>query len=351
MIYILPVLLLACIFFLLRPAYSPAIKPAPPSAFRKPLAELRKIEIGDASQWITIRATNTDNPLLLFLHGGPGTSQLTLNRHNTKSLESHFIIVNWDQRGAGKSYAAIKDKQRMNIQQFVSDTIELSEYLLKRFGKQKLVLAGHSWGSGIGMLAAAQRPDLFSAYIGIGQIACMTEGEKISYQWTLEQAIKRGDRKAEKTLKKIGPPPYSLNGNKCLLTQRGLLRKFGGEFHGSLSAEFKMMLHALLFSPEYTFMDRINYFKGIFGSIDLLWEELMLLDLTTRVPEVKMPVWFMLGRYDYEVPSILAEEYFRTLRAPAKTLVWFENSAHMPNAEERELFNSRIREQVLPCIS
>ena len=103
-----------------------------------------------------IRSENIDNPILLFVHGGPGTSQLTMIRKNTQSIGKNFTIVNWDQRGAGKSYSAILDKSRMHIDQFVSDINELTEYLTKRFNKNKIVLAGHSWGSVISMLAVSK---------------------------------------------------------------------------------------------------------------------------------------------------------------------------------------------------
>ena len=117
------------------------------------VAALEKIRIGGSDQWILERSEDTGNPVVLFLHGGPGTSQLTSNRRDTRSLEKYFTVVNWDQRGAGKSYGAIGDPDRMNIGQFVADTRELTEYLLKKFHQDRLVLVGHSWGTVVGALA------------------------------------------------------------------------------------------------------------------------------------------------------------------------------------------------------
>lgn len=340
---LLLLLIILIIFFM--PGYTPKIKNLPNA---QTLAELKKIEIGNSMQWILIRSENIDNPVILFVHGGPGTSQLTQMRNNTSSIEKYFTIVNWDQRGAGKSYAAIHDISRMNVNQFVSDIIELSEYLIKRFNKRKIILAGHSWGSAIGMLAAARRPELYSAYIGIGQVSNMAESERISYEWTLEQAREKKDSAAVKKLEEIGEPPYSGAWQKKFMTQRRLLGKFGGEYYGSKNGAFGVVFKNLIVSTEYTLTDRINFFRGIFGSVALLFTEFLKTNLFEQVPEVKIPVWFMLGRHDYEVPSTLSAKYFETLKAPEKHLCWFENSSHLPNTEERDLFNKILVEKILP---
>ena len=142
----------------------------------KSVATLEKIRIGGSDQWVLERSEDISNPIVLYLHGGPGTSQLTLNRRNTRDLERFFTIVNWDQRGAGKSYAAIRDGARMTIEQFVEDTRELSVYLLRKFGRDRLVLVGHSWGTVIGALTVSRYPELYCCYVGIGQVAHMEAG-------------------------------------------------------------------------------------------------------------------------------------------------------------------------------
>src|SRR5688572_31317917 len=141
------------------------------------LGVLEEVPVNDTRQWVLIRSEDVANPVVLFVHGGPGTSQLTLMRKNTQPLERHFTIVNWDQRRAAKSFAAGRDDAGMKMEQFVDDIIVVSSYLAKRFDKKKIVLVGHSWGSAIGLLAASRRPDLFSAYIGIGQVSRMAESE------------------------------------------------------------------------------------------------------------------------------------------------------------------------------
>ena len=157
---LLVLLIVLALVFL--PGYTPRIKNSGELSEQKSIAELQKVIIGNSEQWVLIRSENIDNPILLFVHGGPGTSQLTLIRNNTRPIEKYFTVVNWDQRGAGKSYQAIRDKSRMTIDQFVSDLNELAEYLAKRFGKTKIILVGHSWGSAIGILAVSKRPELYS---------------------------------------------------------------------------------------------------------------------------------------------------------------------------------------------
>jgi pimeloyl-ACP methyl ester carboxylesterase len=168
------------------------------------LAVLEQVPVNDTLQWILIRSESATNPVVLFVHGGPGTSWLTLMRKNTQPLEKYFTVVNWDQRRAGKSFSAGRFAE-MTMGAFADDLIALSSDLARRFHKNKILLVGHSWGSVIGVIAASRRPDLFSAYIGIGQMSRMAESELISYKWTLEQAERAKDQSSVKKLTDIGP--------------------------------------------------------------------------------------------------------------------------------------------------
>ncbi len=323
-----------------------------PRAHPEGLAALEQVAVNGARQWLLIRSENVHNPVVLFVHGGPGTSQLTLNRRNTRALEKHFTVVNWDQRGAGKSFAAGRDRAGMNVPQFVDDVIDVSSYLAKRFHKERIVLVGHSWGSGISMLAVSRRPDLFAAYVGIGQVSRHAESERLSYDWTLERARARGDRSAVKKLTETGPPPYTGdNWRSKFLTERRHLTKYGGECYEKGTGALGAVLGSLVFSREYTMVDRINYFRGIMRSLDALFPEFFETDLFAQVPEVQVPVYFCLGRHDWEVPAVLSARYFEELKAPRRQLVWFERSGHMPNTEEKDAFNRFMIETVLPAVS
>ena len=336
--YVLVGLLAAIVALFLVPGSTPSIPGG--------LATLEQVPVNETRQWVLIRSENPANPVVLFVHGGPGAAQLTLNRVNSRALEKHFTVVNWDQRGAGKSFAAgIAPMAR-----YVDDVIDLSSYLARRFHQPRILLVGHSWGSAIGVLAVEKRPDLFLGYVGIGQMSRAAESEALSYQRTLEEARRRGDASGVEELAKIGPPPYTGDWTSKFLTERKWVAKLGGEVHGSSSGAVGMVLKHLIVSREYAMVDRINYFRGVVQSGRALGPEIMKLDLFAQAPELAVPVWFCLGRHDREVPSELSARYFEALKAPAKQLVWFESSAHMVHSEERDSFNALLIETVLPAI-
>jgi pimeloyl-ACP methyl ester carboxylesterase len=342
------ILLLLILLWALRPAGTPRVRLAAGTDRGKSLAVLEQLELGGTRQWVLLRSANVDHPVVLFLHGGPGTAQLAVNRRYTRDLEEHFIIANWDQRGAGKSYRAVPDAATLNIEQFVEDTRELTCHLLQRFHKRQIALVGHSWGTVIGALAVARYPELYSCYVGIGQMVNMRANEVASYEWTLEQAHHRRDRRAVTALENMGPPPYRGNWQAHTITQRSYLARYGGEVHGSRLGGLKLIMPGVLFAREYTLADRRNFFRGIFRSMRLLWPELLTVDLFARVPELRVPVFLIEGRHDHEAPSDLAAKYFQVLRAPSKELIWFERSAHMPHWEEPERFTEFMVTAVRP---
>ena len=304
------------------------------------IASLERVMLGGVEQSIVIRGRSLANPLLLYLHGGPGTSELGMLRtYNLPALEQRFTVVVWDQRGAAKSYSAREPASGMTIAQLVSDTHQLVELLCRRFGRDKLYLVGHSWGSALGVLTVKRYPERVHAYVGVGQIVNMLEGERLSYAWTMEQARRAGDTRSVARLEQIGVPPYAEPMRPKVITQRAILARYGGEVHGNRSGGMFIVLGCLLRTREYGWLDRINFFPGVFASMDLLWPQIMSIDLPVQAPELDVPVYFLEGRYDHEVPSVLAERYHRDLVAPRKRLIWFERSAHFVNVEEADAFN------------
>jgi pimeloyl-ACP methyl ester carboxylesterase len=149
-------------------------------------------------------------------------------------------------------------------------------------------------------------------------------------------------------LETMGPPPYKSNWQANTMKQRSYVARFGGEIHDRRYGALGLVLRSVLFAREYTLRDRLNFFRGIFGSMKLLWPQLMKIDLFERVPEMRLPVFFMEGKFDHEVPAEIAARYFDHLEAPAKTWIWFEKSAHFPNAEEPERFTRIMVDKVLP---
>lgn len=308
------------------------------------IASLEPIILGGYKQWILIRSHNVKNPLLLYLHGGPGSTEMGFAHKYEKKLEEHFIFVNWDQRGAGKSFSRKIPKESMNIEQFVSDAHELILHLMDRFKKEKIVLVGHSWGSTLGVLLVQRYPELFSAYVGIGQATNLIDNEKVSYQFTLDEAKKRGNKRAVRQLLKLKPPYFSkiMQLNK----QRKWMNKFGGALYNQTT--IWPLLKEMLKAPELTIRDSIRFLQGAYFSNKSMWEEIIeKIDLSKDACKFPIPVYFIMGKYDYNTPFELAEAYFKKIQAPKKEFVCFEKSAHSPNYEEPEKFDEVMIEKVL----
>lgn len=295
-------------------------------AIRMPgsIASLERVRLGGVEQYILIRGNDTASPVLLFLHGGPGMPAMYLAHAFQRDLEKKFVVVQWDRRGAGKSY---RDdlSSTLNSEQLVADAVELTNLLRTRFHQEKIYLVGHSWGTYLGMLLIARHPELYHAYVGIGQLARSAPAAGIQDQFIHQSAMRAGDHKALEELDQKGPA-----------VREDLLFRFGGELHHAKS--FTPLLLTGLMAPEYSLRDVGNVRRGValysrYFVYNSIPGELM--DAITRV---KVPVYFFTGRYDYTDPFTLTEEYFSRIDAPRKRLVWFENSAHFPFYEESAAF-------------
>jgi pimeloyl-ACP methyl ester carboxylesterase len=324
------------------------------------IVSLEKIKLGNINQWISIRGKNTDNPILIYLHGGPGTPVMPLFRHFQAPLEDHFIVVQWEQRGAGKSFSWKIPKETMNIEQFISDLHELIEILRKQFNKEKIYLIGHSWGSIFGMFTVQRYPELFYAYIGVGQATDTIETEKRMYHFALDKAKELNNKKAIKKLEKIGPPfdglqpPYKnfyKGGYQAKMSVYGLVAKYGGIIYNArdnytfLRPFYKYLP---LLRPEYSLFDLLRIIQGNIFSTKIMMKELLTVNLFEQIPELKVPVYILMGKHDYNWSAELAKKYFDALKAPKKDFIWFEKSAHAPNGEEPEKFNNILIEKILP---
>lgn len=304
---------------------------------------LEEVTLGGIKQWILIRGENSANPILLFLHGGPGFCLMPYSHLFSARLEKHFLVVNWDQRGCGKSYNVDIPEETFNIEQFLSDTHELIQLLKTRFSKDKIFLIGHSWGSILGLYTAYRHPKDLHAFIGMGQVVNMKEGEMISYNYTVEKAKEAGDEQSLETLKGIDPPFYK-GGFQSLSIQRMLLARYGGSMRNITYFDLGRIRNS---SPYYTKEDNDNFMMAFGRICALLWNEMMGINFFEEMTEVQIPVYFFTGRCDYTTPFKLLERYFIDLKAPHKEIIWFENSCHMPNLAEPEVFQDKLIDVVL----
>ena len=321
------------------------------NALPNSIAEMTNLRIGGTEQFVLIRGKSVNNPVLLFLHGGPGSVETPMVRRYNADLENHFIVVNWDQRGAGKSFHWFQSAKDMNVGQLVSDTREISLYLSKRFNQNKIFLVGHSWGSFLGMLTVSRHPELFRAFVGVGQLVSPAENEKRSYRFALGRAAALDDTNALAELRALAvPDPYLTIDAKGawfrkIKDERQYVLLYGGEIYGQ--SDYDMYYTTFSRSTEYSLPDLFKLWLGVPFCFKNLFPGIYKMDLSRDVPEIKVPVYFCLGRSDQVTPSSIAAGYFSKLKAPKKTLVWFEKSAHNALYEENIKFNRLMIEKVL----
>jgi pimeloyl-ACP methyl ester carboxylesterase len=311
------------------------------------ISEKFHVNINGMQQGVFIRSKDAANPVLLFVHGGPGLPEYFLTQNFPTGLEEYFTVCWWEQRGSGLSFKSGIPPETMMLEQFISDTLEVTNYLRKRFGKDKIYLMGHSWGSFTGIQAAARAPDLFHAYIGMAQISYQLKSEKLAYEYMLKQYKENGNTKMVRRLEAAPvtmtvPLPHSYDALRDEATHSiGI-----GTTRAMKSVVSGLFLPSLQFR-EYTLGEKVALWRGKIFSRRILWNKLLPIDLTTQVTALELPVYFLHGIYDYTVSYTEAKSYFENLKAPIKGFYTFERSAHSPIFEEPEKMLTILLKDVL----
>jgi pimeloyl-ACP methyl ester carboxylesterase len=348
----IPAVLLACVFILV--GVLQFCSPGKPEPFLdengKPLAgsisEKVFVNINGVEQGMFIKSKDATHPVLLYLHGGMPDYFLT-KRYPT-GLEDYFTVVWWEQRGSGISYSADIPPETMTLEQMISDTLEMTNYLRHRFGKEKIYLMGHSGGTFIGIQAAARAPELYYAYIGVAQMSNQLKSERLAYEYMLQQFKESGNTKMVRKLEETPVTMTDGTPDAYLALRDEAMHTLGiGTTHDMHSVITGIFLPSLI-SREYTLLERVNMWRGKSHSgVSLLWDEMISTDLTQQVPELGLPVYFFHGIYDYTVSYTEAKSYFEKLKAPIKGFYTFEQSAHSPLFEEPEKTLKILQEDVL----
>jgi pimeloyl-ACP methyl ester carboxylesterase len=298
--------------------------------------EAKAVNIGGIRQWITVRGRDRRNPILLVIHGGPAAPELP-NRYLFEApWLDFFTVVEWDQRGAGKTYSLndpAKVAPTLTKARMVADAEDLVAYLRATYGKKKIFIMGHSWGTILGLTLAQKRPDWLYAYIGVGQIIDMRAGERAGYEWVLSQARAAANATAVKELTAIAPypePDGALPIDKIDIERKWSVR-FGALTHGRQS--YDVWEDAERISPDYSAAD----FKAIDAGSGFSFPKLLPQMAATNfsnLAQLRCPVLIFAGRYDYTTPVEPVRRWYDRLSAPGKRFIWFENSAHMMYEEE-----------------
>lgn len=306
--------------------------------------------LGGTKQVVNVRGANRDNPILVFVHGGPGAVEMPFAWAFQRPWEDIFTVVHYDQRGAGRSYllndpASIAPT--MTLDRYRDDAIELIDLLRDRYSKRKVVLMGHSWGSVVGLSVALERPDLLHAYVGVGQAIDFRAGEKAGMAWTRAKALAAGDKEAIAAIDSLAPYPTS---GPFTIAKADGWRKYAMPYGALLynrPPATTLYFQQPRLSPEYGPADLQAWSKGSAFSVTTLWPRLADISFA-RDDTLKVPLIFFLGRHDYVVPAPVAAAWLAKAKAPSKKLVWFENSAHIPMMEEPGLFFAALLRDVLP---
>jgi len=295
-------------------------------------------------QGMFIKSKDVNNPVLLYLHGGMPDYFLT-QKYPT-GLEDYFTVVWWEQRGSGLSYSADISPETMTLEQIISDTLGVTNYLRHRFGKEKIYLMGHSGGTFIGIQAAAQAPELYYAYIGVAQMSNQLKSERLAYEYMLQQFKENGNTKMVRKLEEAPVTMTDGTPDAYLALRDPAMHSLGiGTTHDMNSVITGVFLPSLT-SSEYTLGEKVNMWSGKSRSgVSPLWDDILSMDLSKEVTELSIPVYFFEGIYDYTCSYTLAKEYFEQLKAPIKGFYTFEQSAHshcLKNLKKQDIFCRRM---------
>ena len=298
-----------------------------------------------------IRGRNINNPVLLYVHGGPAFPNYFLIEKYAPGLEDYFTVCYWEQRGGGLSYSPDVTLESMNFEQLASDAIEVTNYLRERFSKEKIYMIAHSGGTPFAIMAVAKAPQMYYAYIGMAQITEQSESEKIAYKYMIEQYSAGGNRKAVSELEKypvLDSLNYFIPFYKSLIRDKSM-HDLGIGTMRNMRSVIKGVFIPVWLCKAYTFREKINIWVSKFSFLKKtkLIDELFSTDITAHVPKLEIPVYFFSGKYDLTVNHDLSKAYLEQLQAPVKGFYTFTGSAHSPLFEEPQRFKEIILKDVI----
>ncbi len=316
------------------------------------IAERSTVALGGLEQTISIRGASADNPVLLYLAGGPGQSDIAFARALLEPLTADFTVVVWDQRGSGTSYGALEPASSLTLDRAVADTIELVDHLRRRFDEAKVYLLGESWGSTLGVLAVQRRPDLFWAYIGSGQMVSQRETDRIIWRDLLAYARAAGDDALFDEILTLGEPPYDDSpwSNSRVLGYYELLESSytppeAYVRRGNASGVGMFGVGG----REYSFLDNANLLRGLLDMFSLMYPQLQDVDFRTDVPSLEVPVYVLDGAHELRARRELALEWFEALIAPTKRLVTLPDAGHAVAFEQVDALHRLLVEEIVPA--
>lgn len=305
------------------------------------------IDINGVPQRITIRGMDIGNPVLLRVHGGPGSAvPPVIYRINGFDLEDIFTVCYWEQRGSGMAYSIDIPDSTITMTQIIDDGLVVADYLKAKFNKDKIYLEGSSWGTAVSAFMVQEKPELFHAYIGIGQMSNQPLSEQLSYDFVMTEAQNQNDTSSLRQLNKIGRPPYPNKSNEEMAeacnVQRSIVTKYAKP---RINVGFSG-LKELLLDNSMTFDQKLNP-NSDYPAFRLLWPSCFNVNLMRDIPKWEIPVYIMQGDNDHFTETSLAKGYFESIEAPAKKWFLFENATHAVQYEYPEKYRSIYINEIL----
>lgn len=298
--------------------------------------------INGIDQFFFHLGTKIDNPVMLFLHGGPGSSESLFTEAFQQKWEDKYTVVHWDQRGAGKTLSRNPDKQP-TIDLMLEDMLEVIHYLKKKYNKNKIILLGHSWGSVLGTVFIRRYPEEIAYYIGVGQVVCMVENEQIGYNKVKEVIGQANDQKSMKKLESIGEyPGETIVFDKVFLEKCKVIRKLQRKYQLDNESSFNSV-KTILKSPIFKFSD-ILAFLNIAKANKQVHRYLGEFNLRVESRDYQMPIYYILGGNDWQVPYIIAQDYFNEVKAPRKMITIIPDAGHLTMMDQPDLFFEALSE-------
>ncbi|MGX4675966.1 alpha/beta fold hydrolase [SAR92 clade bacterium H246] len=329
----------------------------------KGIEALEAVEINGRVQHLHIRGRNRNNPVLLYLHGGPGAPMIGWMDAIQRPWEDYFTVVHWDQRQTGKSYYPADDTQApLSVDDFIKDTEEVVQYLLGLLGKNKLVVLGHSWGSVLGMHLVKHHPQWLYAYIGLGQVVESSAAEKMLYQRLIDRALEHNEPDLAEQISQLlpmldadFPVREKTFAEYCAYVRKHLSRLSGEAFMHNCDFDDALQLIAFsqCISPHISYDDMANKMTGdevaLFRPPYHFTKQVLDVNLPkTLGVEFQVPLFFFTGVYDWQTPKVLSDKWLEKITAPHKQLVEFKDSSHLVINEEPGRFLSALVNHVLP---
>jgi pimeloyl-ACP methyl ester carboxylesterase len=338
--------LLALAAGLARPARTDAIIGPDGGQLEGSVAELITLDVNGSDQTLMIRGYDVDNPVLLFLAGGPGGSELGAMRRHLPELEQHVTVATWDQRGTGHSYPSLDPTSTLTLDSIVDDTLGVTDYLRNRFGQDTIYLAGQSWGSTLGVLAAQRAPEKYTAFIGVGQMVSQLATDRIFYDDTLAWARANDHGGLVDELVDIGPPPYTqmLDYETALSYEHQVYpydHTGNAEGEGGFSENFLV--------EEYALIDQVHLLGAFMDTFSVVYPQLQDIDFRETATEFDIPMYFVQGAHEADGRAEVFDDWYPTVDAPVKDLVVLDTSGHRPLFEQPDEFVDYLVDTVLPA--